>query len=617
MEKFTSNNHLDEELNFDEYINVITHRWLKTLSILGFTLIPIFYLLDWVILPASARNLLPVFGLYRAASTVFIIIQFLILKNTSASRFSFIHGYLFTLNVSLIIVFMTRDMGGFNSPYYAGLNLVIVAVGLMLPWRATHSLANGMTTLSLYIVVNYLFAQGFQIELLVNNLFFMSGTIIIATSITFLKHKLIHNEFEARKQVKSARDQLWGEMELAKKIQTSLIPTRIELDGFDALGYMRPASEVGGDYFDIIQAGNRQYAVIGDVSGHGVTSGLIMMMAQTVLHSIITSERFSSPSDILSHANLTLTENIQKLGEEKYMTMKLLELHPSGKIKFTGAHLNSIIFRSKTGTTEYLESKGFWLGMEEKIKDFLIEGEITLSNNDVILLYTDGLTESVDPQNNLFGLEYLSEILKNNGQKDIGFIQSAILEALEKYEINDDISILILKKQKESNSKMDNKLNLNISPLWGKIPEITSKIESNMKEFSQGQIDFTIMAATELLENAIKYGIPNHNQDKIGFEFNLQNDSINIIVKSGINSEDKNFIQFTRIIDKINSTEQVNRKLLYIQRIMEIMENPAVPGSYLGLYRIVSEGDFDLNYNIINGNILEIAANKRVRKVAY
>ena len=80
-------------------------------------------------------------------------------------------------------------------------------------------------------------------------------------------------------------------MEVAKRIQTSLLPQNRRVGGYDVAARMQPAAEVGGDYYDIIQAGeDRNWIAIGDVSGHGVESGLVMMMTQTSILSLVQRE---------------------------------------------------------------------------------------------------------------------------------------------------------------------------------------------------------------------------------------------------------------------------------------------------------------------------------------
>ncbi|HPO50604.1 MAG TPA: HAMP domain-containing protein, partial [Spirochaetota bacterium] len=92
---------------------------------------------------------------------------------------------------------------------------------------------------------------------------------------------------EANEKLKIAHEALWGEMELAKKIQTSLLPVEIDIPDYDISAIMISANEVGGDFYDVVNINGKNFIAIGDVSGHGVTPGLIMMMAHTAIRAII------------------------------------------------------------------------------------------------------------------------------------------------------------------------------------------------------------------------------------------------------------------------------------------------------------------------------------------
>lgn len=96
-------------------------------------------------------------------------------------------------------------------------------------------------------------------------------------------------------ELTNARNHLWGEMQLARKIQTVLLPKKPVIPGYEIAAYMETADEVGGDYYDVINADGKNWLVIGDVSGHGVPAGLIMMMAQTAIHTVLKERPHARP----------------------------------------------------------------------------------------------------------------------------------------------------------------------------------------------------------------------------------------------------------------------------------------------------------------------------------
>ena len=272
--------------DFSGYRTSIIHDWLRTLTALAVVLVPLFFVLDVFMMPSG---LLPRFAIYRLISTVLALAQFLIVRNTQPSRWSYLHGYFISLQVGEIIALMTVDLGGFNSTYYAGLTLVIIGVNLLMPWRAMHTAVNTLIILAMYVTFNLVSGQPFDQPKATNNFFFLISTAVLAVSINYVRYNLIEKEFSLLVKLKKARDALWGEMELAKRIQTALLPQRKGgIRGYESAVTMLPAKEVGGDYYDIIEtdAGDR-WVAIGDVAGHGVDSGLIMMMAQASIMTVI------------------------------------------------------------------------------------------------------------------------------------------------------------------------------------------------------------------------------------------------------------------------------------------------------------------------------------------
>lgn len=156
---------------------------------------------------------------------------------------------------------------------------------------------------------------------------------------------------------------------------------------------------------------------------------------------------------------------------------------------------------------------------------------------------------------------------------------------------------------------MDEKYyHIEISPLWSLIYDAKEKVSSMMSELSKGEVDFATMVISELMENAIKYGIANMALPHVSVEFTLTDNKITIVVKNGIKNEE-HIKDFRRIMDRILTSN--SKEELYIQRMQEIMEHPELGGSQLGLYRIASEAHYEMSYTVQN-NILEIRAIKTV-----
>ncbi len=437
-----------KEGDFDKYLNAIIHEWLKTLTTLAYILIPMFFFLDYFIMPPE---LLPRFGIYRLISTIIVIAQFFIIRNTRPNNFSYFHGYFIAINVGGIIALMTVDLGGFNSSYYAGINLVIIGVILLIPWRVIHSAINSVMIVSMYLIFNIVAAKDYDPTILINNLFFLCSTALMAVSINYVKHKLVRKEFLLMVELRKARDAIWSEMELAKRIQTALLPDNEKITDYEVAAKMLPAKEVGGDYYDIIEtAQGEKWVTIGDVSGHGVDSGLIMMMAQTSILSIVNNTNNPQPSDVLCAINSVINENISRLGSDHYMTMMAIKFDEN-YMTVAGKHQDIIIYRAEKNKTETILTNGTWLGIAKDISRAQKDLKVPIANGDVIMLYTDGITEAMNKKGEMFGQVHLEQILDQYADLPVNKIIGKIIKEVNNFQTEqlDDMTLLILKKCKE------------------------------------------------------------------------------------------------------------------------------------------------------------------------
>lgn len=432
---------------FDEYAQSIIHSWSKTLTALGFTLIPIFFILDVFMMPPQ---LLARFALYRLVTTGLVLAQHMVIRHTKPSRFSVWHGYFFSIIAGGMIALMTTDLSGFNSTYYAGLNLVIIAANTFLPWRAIHSALNCVIIIGLYVGLNLALPSADPISRVafINNVYFLVSTAIISVATNGVRERLIREEFNARSQLQTARDALWGDMEVAKRIQTSLLPRVRQLPGYRVAATMLPAEEVGGDYYDVIETGDGEVWIsIGDVSGHGVESGLIMMMTQTSLFTAVSNERAQLPSKVLEMVNGVLTENISRLGADRYMTISALALRGS-KVVFSGKHQDILVYRHAQGVVEAVPTTGTWLGVLDDLHGRLHDRTLQLDDGDVVLLFTDGVTEATNTAGQMFGEKQLERALHDYASLEVDAIVHNISRDVQDFmhEQADDLTLVAFKR---------------------------------------------------------------------------------------------------------------------------------------------------------------------------
>ncbi len=262
-----------------------------------------------------------------------------------------------------------------------------------------------------------------------------------------LNSELEQRVTERTGELSKAMDALWGEMELAKKLQTVLLPKKPKIPGYDIAASLSPADEVGGDYYDVISVEGYDWLIIGDVSGHGVVAGLVMMMAQTAIHTVLLNNPEVPASHLLSVINRIIYNNIEKLGNSKHMTIVVLAGGKDGIFTFSGLHEDILVWRADTEKVDKIETEGTWIGLEPDISKMLSEEFLSLEPKDCLVLFTDGITEAEDENGELFGDERLVEIIERTANKSSASeIHKSIIDALKPYEKPDDVTLLVMKR---------------------------------------------------------------------------------------------------------------------------------------------------------------------------
>lgn len=250
-----------------------------------------------------------------------------------------------------------------------------------------------------------------------------------------------------------------SELNIASEIQQKILPKESPIvPGLEVVTKTRPAVEIGGDSFDYIAGKDCTYFYVGDVTGHGAPAALVMMMVNTLLHTY--SEMYTSPYDIVVNTNKQLKPRIKS---SMFMTMVLLKWdHLQQKMTYVGAgHEHILIYRAGTGQIESKESGGIALGMTPDNSKIVKELGITLEKDDLIILYTDGITEAQNNQGEMFGLERLIELIKKHaGQYGPEGINHHVALDFSQFvgetEQADDITLMVIKYTGAQNPPQQN-----------------------------------------------------------------------------------------------------------------------------------------------------------------
>jgi phosphoserine phosphatase RsbU/P len=249
---------------------------------------------------------------------------------------------------------------------------------------------------------------------------------------------------------------LGAELNVARHIQMMLLPKSDELviEGLDLSGYMKPADEVGGDYYDVLltktRDGRKLVTIgVGDVTGHGLESGVLMLMTQTAVRTL-TEMGTTNPVVFLDTVNRTIYKNVQRMRSDKSLTLAILTYY-EGQVSISGQHEEILVVR-QNGKVERIDTVdlGFPIGLDEDIADFIQHAYIYLEPGEGIVLYTDGVTEARDPKRQFYGIDRLCEVIESNWHLSAGGVQSAIINHLHEYidtqKVFDDITLLVLKR---------------------------------------------------------------------------------------------------------------------------------------------------------------------------
>jgi sigma-B regulation protein RsbU (phosphoserine phosphatase) len=266
----------------------------------------------------------------------------------------------------------------------------------------------------------------------------------LADAFTLMAREL-HGYILNLRAATAEKERIGTELSVATNIQASMLPRAFpafpDRGEIDLYASMRPAKEVGGDFYDFFSVGGDTLAVvIADVSGKGVPAALFMVVAKTLIKSYAQSGR--TPEEVFAAVNNALFENNET---SMFVTafMGFLEMK-TGKFVYANAGHNPPLL-SRDGRFEYMKlSPGCALAVVENVA--YRESSVTLGRGDVLFLYTDGVTEAADSGEKLFGGERLREKLNALAESPMKDIVSAVNAEIDAFagsaEQSDDITIL-------------------------------------------------------------------------------------------------------------------------------------------------------------------------------
>ncbi len=242
-------------------------------------------------------------------------------------------------------------------------------------------------------------------------------------------------------------DRIRQEMNIASDIQNQLLPKTVPVsEHLRVHPFIRPAKEVGGDYYDFIESGEGSFAiVIGDVSGKGLPAGMVMVIARTTLQIVARGQ--SDTKEVLTRFS---REMYPRMRRGQFMTINLLVWDDAHRVlRYSGAgHEHILWHRADRGASERIRAGGVAVGLLEDPASYLSETKLEMGAGDVFVLYTDGITEARNAHEEMYTLNRLQESLDRyarlqDAEKISGAIMKDVLEFCGDAEQYDDMTLLV------------------------------------------------------------------------------------------------------------------------------------------------------------------------------
>jgi serine phosphatase RsbU (regulator of sigma subunit) len=269
---------------------------------------------------------------------------------------------------------------------------------------------------------------------------------IVTLSAFFIIFTTIRNRAGKRlARVNAAKERLEGELSIARDIQMSMVPNTFpKIEGLDMYASMTPAKEVGGDLYGYLLKGNRLYFCVGDVSGKGVPASLFMAQATRLFHTLASQEMM--PAEICTRMNIEMAEDNEQ-GMFITMFIGLLDLQ-TGHLDFSNAGHNAPIIGGGEHDGDFLDMEsnapiGLWPNLE------YVGEEIDSIKGRVLFIYTDGLNEAENTDQQQFGdnrlLDFLRQTHFTSAQQVIETLADAVNQHRNGAEPNDDLTMMCIK----------------------------------------------------------------------------------------------------------------------------------------------------------------------------
>jgi sigma-B regulation protein RsbU (phosphoserine phosphatase) len=356
---------------------------------------------------------------------------------------------------------------------------------------------------------------------------------------------------------------LSAELDVARELQMMALPRQKELasvSGLEIASSVIPATEVGGDYYDIFTGRGYVRVSIADVTGHGLESGVLMIMVQTAAKTLVEAGE-DNPARFLDAVNRVVHANSERAGVDRNLTMCVLD-YSDGRITLCGQHESVILIR-KDGSAEIIDTMdlGFPLGILPDVSPYMKTLSLPFGEGDTAVLYTDGVTEAESGSGKeLFGLDRLVETVRKNAPDGAVAARNAVITAVMDFvgskNIYDDITLVVIRNTgapgEESRVSVTGDFTAppdspdtvrldfsagDVKGAWGLCGAaadfIAARLEAAMKDSPDPDFVYSVrFSVSELMENAVKFS----SGGSAGLVFSVSSGAASVWVSNDMDS---------------------------------------------------------------------------------
>jgi len=322
---------------------------------------------------------------------------------------------------------------------FAALFVLLLAIVVFLSWRLAQVITRPVDALKAGAVAIGSGDLEYQVDLKTGDEFED-----LAVSFNTMASDL-RTSIENLRRTMADKERYIKELEIAKEIQDTFLPESAPvIPGIGIAAATIPAMEIGGDFYDFIPAGNRRWGIVmADVSGKGISAALFMALSRTLLH--VSGGTVPDPSAAVRQANRWIYDDSRS---SMFVTVFFGVLDPDTlRFSYVNAGHNPPLLVRDDSVEELCRSRGIALGVVPDVS--IAATALDLRHGDILVLYTDGVTEAFNDRNEAFGEERLKEFLRANREKPAGALLDDLVTEVRSFAgsapQSDDITLVVVK----------------------------------------------------------------------------------------------------------------------------------------------------------------------------